>query len=665
MNTHPLVLAAALLTAMTGSALAYETSEIPHTTWPDELPWYEVTPATLQALHPLPGGPLHTTTLVDARSGSGKSIDRGLVLVLVEETLADGLQDSLDLYSSDLLRDGHSVLVESISGGTPEDIKEHLTDLYETDDLVGALLVGYTATPWYEVENDYGSYGYATFPIDLYLMDLDGSWTDQDGNGIYDHHGDGDGDTRPEIWVGHLIVTPQMGDTYDVLEAYFQRNHDYRTGLIQPNGSALVYVDDDWAYWLGEFVWEVENAFDQVTSEAQLNVTSKGDYLPRLEQAYDNVAVFVHSSPDWHYFVLQGNYDEMSWQEVPPQADALFYNLFACSNADWAAPVYMAGVYALQTESGLLAVGSTKTGSMLDGSPYYAELGEYGNFGDAMVRWWGSEYPYNADDRSWFYGMTVVGDPTLRIGFPTIAADPAEIGAEADAGDVAEVALQLRNDGVDQTEWTVEVDGAWIGVDPLEGDLVTAGEELTVTLDSSELAIGTHSGALVITAPGATNSPLELPVEFTVWGEAVICVEPAVVQATLPVDQESVSATVVIRNCADGGGGMAWTGTVDQDWAALGAESGVADGGGQTVELILSRPEAGAGSVTGMLAIASEAADDSPVSVEVVLVLEGEESSTLPDGGGCASCSGNGGSIQIEMAVLLCGGWLFGRRRRP
>ncbi len=664
MNTHSLFVMTALSMALAGAAQAYETSEIPHTTWPDALPWYETTPATLQAQHPLAEGPLQTAVHIDARTAQTKSIDRGLVLVLVEDALLNGILPSLELYSADLVRDGHTVLVESVSGGTPEELKEHLTELYDTDDLVGAVLVGHTPTPWYEFDNDYGSYGYTTFPIDLFLMDLDGTWSDQDGNGIYDTHTDGGGDTRPEIWVGHLLVTQQMGNTEDVLEAYFQRNHDYRTGLIQPDGSALVYVDDDWAYWLGEFVWEVENAFTQITAEADLNVTSKGDYLPRLEQSYDNVAVFVHSSPDWHYFVLQGNYDMMSWQEIPPQADALFYNLFACSNADFSAPAYMAGVYALQTEFGLLSVGSTKTGSMLSGSSYYQELGDYGNFGDAMVRWFGNIYPYNADDRSWHYGMTIVGDPTLRIGFPTIAADPAEIVAEADAGDQAELMLELRNDGVDETEWAVEVAEEWIGVDPEEGDLVSAGEELTVTLDSDGLAIGTHTGTLVVTAPGATNSPVEVPVEFTVWGQAILCIDPTGVEATLPLDQESVIASVVIRNCADGGAAMAWTAVADDPWITLGADSGLADGDGETLELVLSRPEEGEGSVTGTLTVASDNAEGSPQTVEVVLTLADEDPDQPPDGGGCTSC-GNGGSIHVEMGVLLFGCLWIGRRRRP
>ena len=42
---------------------------------------------------------------------------------------------------------------------------------------MGCVFVGDIPTAWYEVANDYGTYGYKTFPCDLFLMDLDGKAT--------------------------------------------------------------------------------------------------------------------------------------------------------------------------------------------------------------------------------------------------------------------------------------------------------------------------------------------------------------------------------------------------------------------------------------------------------------------------------------------------------
>ncbi len=505
---------AAVLAAASPGARAAGTSpppdpgELPHTVWPREM-----SPRTIVPPERVPAPPLRWTVIAErsARRDDG----RGLVMVLVEEGLAGPLESQLSVLADDLEREGYAAAVVAVGGGTPEEVRAALADGRD-DGLVGALIIGELPEAWYEIEDDYGEYGYAAFPCDLYYMDLDGDWIDADGNGIYDDVATGEGSPQADVWIGHLLVTTAMGDAVDLIGPYLERDHRFRTGDPRPDGSALLYVDDDWAYAGDYFAWEMTGAFAGLVTEWDQQTTCVADYQPRLTQSFDMISVFVHSSPDAHYFVRDGLYETMSWTAIPPDADALFYNLFACSNANFADYTYMAGQYVLGTERGLLAVGSTKTGSMWMADPFYGALGRYETFGDAFLSWWATLVPYDEGDISWFFGMTLIGDPSLRIDYPVLAVDPTEIAVEGADGAPVEVALLLANAGVQSFPWSVSWDVDWLDATPSSGEIEGDEGVVTVRLDPGDLAPGTHTTALRIDAPGAANAPLEVPVELVV-----------------------------------------------------------------------------------------------------------------------------------------------------
>ena len=75
----------------------------------------------------------------------------------------------------------------------------------------------------------------------------------------------------------------------------------------------------------------------------------------------------------------------------------------------------MAGEYVFGTDMGLLAVGSTKNGSMLSFGDYFGPLGQGETFGDALLNWWlaRAEDGLDSTERDWHYGITMLGDPLL------------------------------------------------------------------------------------------------------------------------------------------------------------------------------------------------------------------------------------------------------------
>jgi len=118
-------------------------------------------------------------------------------------------------------------------------------------------------------------------------------------------------------------------------------------------------------------------------------------------------------------FNLGGFYDHGAWvlsQDIqdrdPP---VLFYNLFACGPGRFTDDNYLAGSYIFHTTYGLITVASSKSGSMLNFQDFTQPLSEGKSIGEAFREWFDTQAPYQQWEKEWYYGMVVLGDPTLCI----------------------------------------------------------------------------------------------------------------------------------------------------------------------------------------------------------------------------------------------------------
>ena len=337
--------------------------------------------------------------------------------VIVNSTLYNSIQSSIDQYVMDLTAEGYNVEVYTSSGGTPQDLRSFLQGRYFLG-LKGCILIGNLPVPWYETECWGPPLEHEQFPIDLYYMDLDGAFGDSDLDGIYDSH---TGDVSPEIWVGRLTASPLTlggADEVSLVQNYFHKNHLYRSGLLSLNSRALVYIDDDWVDWADEWNNDVGEAYIDRTLIKDEWTTKDIDYESRLPDNYEFIQICSHSSAFMHYFKIppdqwDGTTTNSEVKAIDPLA--FFYNLFACSNARYVESNYMGGWYIFCQTYGLAAVGSTKTGSMLNFWYFYEPFGRGKTIGQAFFDWFAAmaAYGFNSDDVCWFYGMTLLGDPTL------------------------------------------------------------------------------------------------------------------------------------------------------------------------------------------------------------------------------------------------------------
>ena len=373
-------------------------------------------------------------------------LDRGDsdIALVVASGMETPLEPELAQLATDLEAEGFNVTTHVMTGGTAADLRDWLAG---QTGLAGAILIGHLPEAWYE--SDWGG-PHEEYPIDLYLMDLDGTWTDADGDGILDGHS---GDRAPEIWVGRIDAhAMEMGSEVDQLRDYLTANHLYRTGAMALPARALVFNDDDWSYFGNCGLNDVYSTLDLYQSESQ---TTDDYYRDRLAYGYEFVHLMSHSSPWGHTFKTPGGYSgsvmapEIS--QINPQT--AFVQLFACSNARWTEPGCLGNWYLFGTDSGLLAIGSTKTGSMLEFEEFYGPIGNGAIPGVAFRDWFTSVGIYDED---WHYGCVLLGDPTLRPlagrrltrgsmggGAPGLDYDAVSTSAESDCYPVAAASSDL------------------------------------------------------------------------------------------------------------------------------------------------------------------------------------------------------------------------------
>lgn len=349
-----------------------------------------------------------------SRTGSGPrpvSVQKELVVVLVDDGLILQLNASILQYADDLEVIGYSVKVINGTWTEPNTVRALLKGEL-SNGLVGAVLVGDIVEAWYEILNGPASWGTQEFPTDLYYTDLDGSWADADDDGLMDNH------TRsvdPEIWLGRLRPSV-IGDEVDLLRNYFRKNHEYRTGNLTLPHRSLVYVDEDWTSWSYEWNDSVARIYNDSTliNDVDGDATNKADYMERLTHDYEWIHVGVHSGPATHWFKVDGQWlsDQIFYSTELGTIDphAHFYNLWACSNARYTVPNCMGSQYVFADTYGLLSIGSTKTGGMINQDSFYKPLASNITIGEAFQEWFKEEGQAN---RNWTYGMVILGDPTL------------------------------------------------------------------------------------------------------------------------------------------------------------------------------------------------------------------------------------------------------------
>ncbi len=346
----------------------------------------------------------HRVAVPGGRGGQGaRAADK--VLVLVNSSLQPSIQSKLDTYVIDVERQGYNLELYTCTSGTAEALKSFIQS--HTTNLIGCVFVGDLPAAWYDDNGD-------SFPCDLFFMDLDGLWVDNNSDGKYDEHSNGTGDEAPEIFVGRIDASRiTYASELSLMNDYFDKLHNYYSGNITQTHYGLTYTEDDWSMF-----WDICNDIRFAYSNYEVIKapdTDRDDYRDnRLPDAtYEFIQLACHSYSGGHAFTRKGWLYSNGVYHIPPQA--LFYNLFACSASLFTDNNCLGAVYVFNSSlTALTTIGSTKSGSMLVFDEFYRPLGQGEPYGVAFKEWFEALAPYSAYEISWHYGMSVLGDPMVN-----------------------------------------------------------------------------------------------------------------------------------------------------------------------------------------------------------------------------------------------------------
>jgi hypothetical protein len=172
-------------------------------------------------------------------ASAGAAVDN--VLLLIDQSLHAQVQVKLERYEDeveDRFPVDLQIHVGTFGSYTAEQIRAYILDEYNTYGLTGVILAG---------QIDYAVWvqGFGTNEgiLSFFYEDLDGSFSDTDGDGKYDWHDWGTQD-GPEIWS--CWMRPPIMDQAGFLNALFDEAHAYYTGQWVTGKRALVACHNDY-----------------------------------------------------------------------------------------------------------------------------------------------------------------------------------------------------------------------------------------------------------------------------------------------------------------------------------------------------------------------------------------------------------------------------------
>lgn len=353
------------------------------------------------------------------------------VLIFADSTLYSLYEYPIRRYAYDIYNVyGCEIKMFVIKGETCVDVKNLI--LSNSNDLDGVVFIGNIEPAWYEAYDVINHNIFTSWPCDMYFMDLDAVWTDNNHNDVFDDY---TGAFNPEIFVGRIYTNNvgNGGDELELFEKYMDKNHAFWIGHRQVNKKyALSYTNPSWNNWQNDLINGIhvlygQNKCDTITSNT--SVFCANDYLERLRnERYEFVQLASHSYSFAHVFdslvPTMNAYDTLhvnihNSTIYSNGVNALGINLFCCSACNWNINGYLGGNYVYSPKSSVLSLlGCTKVGSMWDMPSFYQPLHNGKTIGQAFVDWWLTNYyryMTKINKICYFFGLTIIGDPLVNF----------------------------------------------------------------------------------------------------------------------------------------------------------------------------------------------------------------------------------------------------------
>jgi len=226
------------------------------------------------------------------------AVDQYDVLILVDYDIKDDIQAKLNQYMTDLNNEGWSYIQRNATASEMSKnetyFREILQNYYQDYSIKGAVLIGdFPNATWGRDPLE------LWFSTDYYYRDLDGNWTNTDEDKHFEMHTNETGDLAPEIWVGRIQSSNVDGDEAELINDYFQKNHNYRTNASSPTWPrrALAYLDTA--------ICGVADLLDPDSKLKEKHFEVAADMSACLEGVYAEVETINGTYPDDTYTSAQ------------------------------------------------------------------------------------------------------------------------------------------------------------------------------------------------------------------------------------------------------------------------------------------------------------------------------------------------------------------------
>lgn len=344
-------------------------------------------------------------------SSPSPSYQNGKIILLVDNTLLNGLNDELKTYSQDVKRElGLNTVIRPVTASdTVLTLKSYVTNFYKQNGLSGVMIVGNVPTG--QMYNSNLASG-TVFDSESYIL---GDWIYQDvfDACIYSSAKNAFDDKDPECqtgntaslyWVARLTPNSTVTSSLVLLKSYFQRNHAFRTGKISFNNNLLSYlpiisVSQSPVTDLQGFTDRIPEYGTYSTTQSVLidpnDPNSDQKYLTELSKPnnYEAVIYNGHGAPTFHMKNIKPS-DLTNTKFV-------FLDLLSCSVGRFTTPDYLAGQYLFS--GGLIEVAASTPGFVA--TQYEANTYEMLSLGVPFYE----AFEYNG------FGNNILGDPTLQM----------------------------------------------------------------------------------------------------------------------------------------------------------------------------------------------------------------------------------------------------------
>jgi len=344
------------------------------------------------------------------------------VLLLVDEDLRSELSGKLSRYIHDVESEypDERLEVDYIAASSATSVRATIQSWYNHSDdrahgviLVGDLPCAVWEFPWGEV-----------CPLPLYYEDLDGGFSDTDGNGSLDYHNWGANDA-PDVWLAYM---PGYGTTAgQSISQYLDKLHDYyaEAGVYADRSNeALLYVSDDWATPPDACVPDVFDALASWLSVARVcgNTSTNGFENHITSGIWQVVDLWVHSSSEEHFFD-NGSCSRTDIRSLSERGGILTI-LWGCHAGDFleSGNRSIAQAYVFGDSVGLASVAAVRSIGT-EYQQYFIEAASEGTIGDAYKAWLDHAYSqtliatrFPEDDVDRFvWDFVLFGDPFLAL----------------------------------------------------------------------------------------------------------------------------------------------------------------------------------------------------------------------------------------------------------